>query len=64
MQSNCEEVRYKGLSFACGDIQSYEPDFTPDMVVSLHACIRLQTMSCLMQLSEGKIHFLNALLPA
>jgi SAM-dependent methyltransferase len=29
---------YEGLSFAAGDIRSYEPPFEPDMVVSLHAC--------------------------
>ena len=29
---------YDGMEFLCQDIRTYQPDFTPDIVVSLHAC--------------------------
>ena len=39
---NCNELRdrynYASLSFAVGNINGYEPPFTPNVVVSLHGC--------------------------
>lgn len=33
-----EKYGYAGLTFKCGDITTFEPPFSPDMVISLHAC--------------------------
>lgn len=33
-----ERLGYSGLSFVCGDINDFEPEREPDMVISLHAC--------------------------
>jgi len=36
--SLAQKYRYKNLSFKPGDMKIYEPDFTPNVVVSLHGC--------------------------
>ena len=34
----CEMLGFDTLTFYCGDIGKYTPDFTPSLVISLHAC--------------------------
>lgn len=36
--SVCEMLQFDTLKFYCGDISAYEPEFTPSLVISLHAC--------------------------
>lgn len=36
--SVAKKVGYEGLSFIAGDINDFEPERTPDLTVSLHAC--------------------------
>ena len=31
-------LQFDTLKFYCGDISAYEPEFTPSLVISLHAC--------------------------
>ena len=33
-----ERCGYSGMRFMCGDINEFNPERTPDMVISLHAC--------------------------
>ena len=33
-----EKYGYSNLRFFCGDIKDYKTDFTPDIVITLHAC--------------------------
>lgn len=33
-----KRVGFNGMKFTCGDVSAFEPEHTPDMVVSLHAC--------------------------
>ncbi len=33
-----ENAGFSGMTFICADITGFEPPFTPDLVVSLHAC--------------------------
>ena len=37
-RQTAEKFRYDGMEFLCQDIRTYQPDFTPDIIVSLHAC--------------------------
>lgn len=34
----CEMLGFDTLQFLCGDIGKYTPDFSPSLVISLHAC--------------------------
>ena len=34
----CEMLGFDTLKFYCGDINAYTPDFSPALVISLHAC--------------------------
>lgn len=42
VMENCRKTAarygYDGMEFLCQDIRTYQPDFTPDVIVSLHAC--------------------------
>ncbi len=33
-----KRLGYVGMSFECGDVSSFKPERTPDLVISLHAC--------------------------
>jgi SAM-dependent methyltransferase len=37
-QQTAEKYKYGGLSFQCADIGTFSLDFSPDIVLSLHAC--------------------------
>ena len=37
-QKTAAKYGYDGMEFLCQDIRTYQPDFTPDIIVSLHAC--------------------------
>lgn len=37
-RQTAEKFGYDGMEFLCQDIRTYQPDFTPDIIVSLHAC--------------------------
>lgn len=37
-RKTADEFGYKGMEFVCGDIVGYQPDTSPDLVVTLHAC--------------------------
>ena len=36
--TTAKELGFDGLSFVCGDVSKFEPQTTPSLVVSLHAC--------------------------
>lgn len=42
VMENCRKTAarygYDGMEFLCQDIRTYQPDFIPDVIVSLHAC--------------------------
>lgn len=37
-QQTAKKYGYDGMEFICQDIRTYQPDFVPDIIVSLHAC--------------------------
>ena len=32
------DLGYNGMTFECGDVSAFKPPYTPDLVISLHAC--------------------------